>query len=342
MSVGWRYQDNQDVGNRNTWGPYDCDSCVDIVKKMNTKTYYCTKESESGSPSWPNGKYCIAKHGSSCPTGFREGSIYWDDEDNGNDNAIMEPVPSGHYTINTKINFCCRSDGNHNTPITLPPTEPFALYRYHGRCQAVRGMNTPMELFMHTDDEDSNNDNYCRGSHPDASCNNNQKLYYCYYTPQVMNNCRMNPCTNGYTTCTPTGESCNAYTCRCERNSSETHCLAKLRVKALYGRNLRRGPRHERSDPFMKITAHRLDGPPLTKKTRHKTNDNNPDWNEWFNFGRGQWKRIEVSIWDEDFQARDDRLCNDYSLDLLMGGYNNRRFPCFDSGEGVFNYRLTI
>ena len=345
MSWGWRYQDNQDDGNNNTWDPYDLDSCVDISPRGNVKTNFCTKESESGSPSWPRGIYCIAKYGSSCPSGFREGSIYWDDEDDSNDNAVMQPVPSGQYNRNTKINFCCRSDGNHDTPITLPPTEPFALYRYHRRCQRVRGMNEPMELWVHSDDEDTGgNDNSCSGSHPDASCNHNQKLYYCYYTPRLMNGCKMNPCTSGrYTVCEPTGDHCNAYDCRCEHTTSETHCVAKFRVKARLARNLRRdidGP-GDNCDPYMVITARTLDGRTITKKSSHLNNDANPDWNEWFDFGRGEWKNVTVSIWDHDRNS-DDRLSNDYTFDLLMGGYDNKRFDCFGGGHGIFNYRLTI
>ena len=288
MSWGWRYQDNQNSGNRNTWS-YAIDSCVDIditYSKVNLKTSYCTKESESGSHSWPNGVYCIAKHGSSCPTGFRNGSIYWDDEDDNNQNSLMHPVPSGRYGDNTEIDFCCRNDGDHNTLITLPPAEPFTLYRYYGHCQRVRGMNEPIQLYVHSDDEDNGNRNGCTGNHPDASCNNNQKLHYCYYTPHVMNKCRMNPCTNGYTTCQPTGLNCNAYSCECERNSSDTDCVAKLRLKARYARNIRRNVDGTSSsnicDPYMKITAYRLDGPAVTMKTRHLNNDANPDWNEWF------------------------------------------------------------
>ena len=94
-------------------------------------------------------------------------------------------------------------------------------------------------------------------------------------------------------------------------------------------------------DPYMEITAYRLDGSSVTKKTQHLNNDPNPDWNEWFNFGRGEWKHIEVSIWDHD-RNRDDPLSTSHTMNLLMGGHDNERFECFDDGYGILNYRLTI
>ncbi len=356
MSSGWIYQDNQDRGSNNWWHPKDLDSCVDISYRGNMKTNFCTQDSESGSPSWPRGTYCIAKYGDKCPPNFRKGSIFWDDENNNNDNDIMDPVPSGKYvskgTCNhcTQIDFCCRSDENHNTRIYLPPTEPFVLYRYHDSCQRVHGMNEPMDLWVKSDDEDDNNKNHCTGSHPDATCDNdrNQKIHFCYYTPRLMNGCKMNPCGGDkYTICEPTGhhdQLCNAYNCRCENTSSEIHCVAKFRVKARLARNLLRdvdGPR-DNCDPFMEITARTLDGHIITKRSRSLNNDANPDWNDWFDFGRGQWKNVTVSIWDRDTHNGPDRLCDDYTLDLLMGGYDDRRFNCYGGGHGEFNYRLTL
>ena len=351
MSQGWIYQDNQDGGSNNSWDPNDLDSCVDISPRANVKTNFCTKtESGSNSPPWPPGTYCIAKHGDDCPSNnFRKGKIYWDDEDNNNDNDIMHPVPSGVYNANTKIEFCCRSDGNHNTPIFLPPTEPFTLYQYHGQCQRVHGMNEPIKLWVETDDEDVKNDNSCLGdSYPDASCDEkNIKIHYCYYTPLLMNECKMNPCSTSdqYKICKPTGQSCNTYNCRCANTTSETHCVAKFRVKVRYARNLQSDVdgRGDKCDPYMEITAHRLDGPPVIRKSGHKNNDVDPDWNEWFNFGIGQWKQVTVSIWDKDRFNADDRLSDDHTFDLLMGGYDNKKFDCFgDECYGSFNYRLTI
>lgn len=126
---------------------------------------------------------------------------------------------------------------------------------------------------------------------------------------------------NGYMTCEPAGRTCNAYSCRCELNSSDTHCLAKLQVKALYARNLCHdvdGSSRDSCDPYTNITAYREDGPPVTKLTRHLNNDVNPDWNKWFNFGRGQWKHIKVSIWDHDrYNAPDPLSYTDFTKSEL-------------------------
>ena len=183
MSSGWRFQDNEDSNNANSWSPSNIASFINIDVGRNFKTYYCTKTSTAGTTSWPSGTYCIARYGSSCPSSFSSGSMYWDDEDSGNINSVSHPVPSGSYGSNTQINFCCRSDGNYNTPITLPSTQAFALYRYGGQCQRVSGMNSPTELFIHFDDEDSNNVNSCSGSRPDGPCGRNHELTFCYYSP---------------------------------------------------------------------------------------------------------------------------------------------------------------
>lgn len=134
----------------------------------------CTKTS-SGTSSFirPRGKYCIARYGSSCPSGFYGGYIHWDDEDN-NINGKQYPIPDGNYDRNTGINYCCRSDGNITEPMLLPPNKAFALYRYDGACQKVLGMRDPVQLFVHFDDEDSRNANSCSGNHPDGPSNRNQ------------------------------------------------------------------------------------------------------------------------------------------------------------------------
>ena len=110
--------------------------------------------------------------------------MHWDDEDSGNINRKHDPVPDGNYDRNTRINFCCRSDGNVNEPMLLPPNKAFALYRYDGTCQKVLGMHNPVQLFVHFDDEDSRNANSCSGNHPDGPCNRNHELYFCYYRPR--------------------------------------------------------------------------------------------------------------------------------------------------------------
>ncbi len=36
--------------------------------------------------SWPQGQYCVYQGSKNCPTGFKHGSILWDDEDGSNKN----------------------------------------------------------------------------------------------------------------------------------------------------------------------------------------------------------------------------------------------------------------
>ena len=270
MYSGWRYQDNEDNNNENNWRPEDIESCINIeLGRLNLKAYFCTKTSDTGGSLWPSGKYCIAKYGSSCPTGFFSGYMHWDDEDSNNENRLMNPVPSGQYDWNTQIDFCCRSDGNQNDPMRLPPTEPFALYRYEGRCQKVLGMNDPIELFVYFDDEDTNNGNACQGNHPGGSCIRNHELYYCYYTPRTTNKCNPNPCQNG-ATCSSVN-TCTGYVCSCRPHYSGTLCenlYGNLRLKARYAHNLRDSDGWlNNSDPYMEIIAYDENGNSVTKLT---------------------------------------------------------------------------
>ena len=127
------------------------------------------------------GKYCIARYGGSCPNGFSSGYKYWDDEDSDNSNSKQDPLPDGDYGRNTRVYYCCRSDGSTSVGMSLPTSQPFVLYRYGGTCQTVRGMSV-RQLHVHFDDEDSSNDNSCSGSRPDSSCDGNHDMNFCYYS----------------------------------------------------------------------------------------------------------------------------------------------------------------
>ena len=342
MYSGWRFQDNEDDNNGNRWRPSDIQSCIDIGVGRNLKTYYCTKTLDPGSPSWPSGTYCIARHGSSCPSGFYSGLIHWDDEDSNNDNSEMQPIPSGVYDRDTEINFCCRSDGRHDSPITLPPTQPFALYRYEGKCQKVRGMNNPIELFVHYDDEDSNNGNQCSGNHPLArgSCNRDHELYFCYYEPFGPNKCNMKPCQNGGT-CESVNSTCTGYRCRCGPSFSGTNCehhYGNLRFKARYARNLQdKDGWLNNSDPYMEIIAEDADGNTVRKRTRSIGGNVNPDWNQWLDFGNRAWKKYRVRVFDDDNNA-DDPLSSRYTRIVQWGSHTGERFNCYGGGYAVYDY----
>ena len=46
-------------------------------------------------------------------------------------------VPDGKYDRNTKIYYCCRTDGTQSMKLTLPTEKPFYLLKYGSRCQEV-------------------------------------------------------------------------------------------------------------------------------------------------------------------------------------------------------------
>ena len=95
------------------------------------------------------------------------------------------PYPDGDYgSTNTQIYFSCRSDGSADHEIYLPPTQPFALHRYVGKCQSVKGMNV-IDHFMMYSINSGNSDDSCSGKHPDdVWCRGSHYLRFCYYYGQ--------------------------------------------------------------------------------------------------------------------------------------------------------------
>jgi len=87
---------------------------------------------------WPDGKYCIYKKGSSCPTGLDEGFVIWDDENKDNKNSREGVLPEGLFNEDTKIFFCCSTTGSASQEIALPNKAPFLLFAYDSiLCQKV-------------------------------------------------------------------------------------------------------------------------------------------------------------------------------------------------------------
>lgn len=187
LSSGYLRHDTENTNNQNDvpksvyeylWIPTSSDY---------SSTWYCTKTEDGNATTdghFPPGRYCIAKRGSSCPEGFSGGSILWDDEDTDNRNRKYEYYPTTSEDLhNIRVYYCCRRDGNANTPIDLPYDAPFGLYRYGGHCQQVNKM-TVTQLKIHLDDENYSNDDECVGKHPDDdSCNNDHELWVCAYRP---------------------------------------------------------------------------------------------------------------------------------------------------------------
>ncbi|OWF52856.1 uncharacterized protein LOC110447211 [Mizuhopecten yessoensis] len=111
------------------------------VSAKATKLEFCTFSSgtkkSKKSITWPPGQYCVSRAGGSCPEGFTNGFLQYAD--------VRPPVtsgtlPDGNYTLHTKFEFCCRSDGNKDNPIVLPVKQPFLLWKRDRKaCQKVKG-----------------------------------------------------------------------------------------------------------------------------------------------------------------------------------------------------------
>lgn len=88
---------------------------------------------------WPKGRYCFYQYNFQCPIKTRPGYVFWDDENIQNHNKVSGTIPSGSYTIDTEIRFCCRIDGDPSKPIKLPTQTPFYLFPYlSSDCQQVK------------------------------------------------------------------------------------------------------------------------------------------------------------------------------------------------------------
>lgn len=181
-SSGYIYQDTENKNPDNL-----CPSPANLLKmdcwRNNLKTYYCSKTVKRGDYgiAWPKGSYCIGKKGNTCPMGFTEEFIFWDDENEGNSNKDEPIVPEGDYGRDTKINYCCRRDRHPHEKIILPTDKPFVLILNHqDGCQEVHGMKAT-KLTLHTDDEDKNNYSSSSGGVYGAPKRGKQRIHYCHY-----------------------------------------------------------------------------------------------------------------------------------------------------------------
>ena len=184
-SLGWVQQDTENESNmysnsesRNLFGQFSPDHIM---------TQFCTKTSSSSDSGrqWPEGSYCIVKYGS-CPSGFKEGSIFWDDQNEENRNTCGgDGLPDGSFGTDTRIDYCCRNDAPPSAPIKLPYMAPFYLMQQSsGGCQKVKRM-TVTEEYLQWDDENDGNKDSESGLHPyDDGDGQNHRLHYCLYQPK--------------------------------------------------------------------------------------------------------------------------------------------------------------
>ena len=126
------------------------------------------------------GQYCIFKKGD-CPKGLKKGYVFWDDENGKNINKKGGTLPDGIYDQDTLVYYCCRTDGDKYTPISLPVISPFYLKAFNtSECQRVEGAIATKE-FIRFDTEDSGNKDRQNGSYPYGAGIANHLLLYCYY-----------------------------------------------------------------------------------------------------------------------------------------------------------------
>ena len=191
FTAGCRTQDCEDDNNSNEFsfnidwdlrGQFD-DAYDDV------QTCFCSKTSPGESIfSWMPGQYCINRKGGSCPDGFKTGYIEWDDENSNSRNAATGELPDGEYPDSkTRIEYCCRGDGELDKEILLPNTQALVLYPYTSYdCQEVQGMEY-VKHYVATDDEDSGNEGKCVGEVPfepnDCSLPD-IVITYCFYQPK--------------------------------------------------------------------------------------------------------------------------------------------------------------
>lgn len=144
----------------------------------------CKRATKASGPAWPKGSYCIHRAGGSCPTGFKEGKVQMDAEDNPRLRGDFKNAPD--FQMDTSFDFeilffCCRNDEDPTTPIILPVDKPFYLYRYKGMCQTVKDVKVSGEWLQIDTENHANHDKYYTNVVPDSTLNP-LRFLLCYYS----------------------------------------------------------------------------------------------------------------------------------------------------------------
>lgn len=181
--TGFRYHDTEDDGTENQRS--DVFHLAANFSEDGISHEFCIKDDIEGEGDWPAGKYCIYKRGPRCPVGLKEGFVIWDDENTDNQDDKGGALPEGEYTEDTKIYFCCSTNGVTDSQISLPAKKPFFLFAYESiKCQKVLNMKATSE-FIKFDDEDHGNTDYEEGVYPYGihKFQKDHMLFLCYYEP---------------------------------------------------------------------------------------------------------------------------------------------------------------
>lgn len=118
---------------------------------------------------------------------MKKGFVYWDDLDGEkNSNDKDGTLPNGTYDRNTRIEFCCRTDGNKDNPILLPSERPFFLLAYESpKCQMVKWVTASPEWIYYDTEEERNADDR-GGAFPYHAGVKHPTIYYCYYQGKLI------------------------------------------------------------------------------------------------------------------------------------------------------------
>ena len=149
-------------------------------KKNFVTIEFCEVKRQFNTAPWPNGSFCINKIlFEPCPDGFTSGYVIFDTEDTDGSGYAINNVAS--RVINPTLHFCCEKTGSAETPIELPTSSPFLLYRLGGDCQTVQGM-TVFSQVLQFNTEDSGNRDKFSGAYPDIDRPGSViKFNMCYY-----------------------------------------------------------------------------------------------------------------------------------------------------------------
>ena len=94
---------------------------------------------------------------------------------------MVGTLPDGVYDKDTKIEFCCRTDGDKKDSISLPTLKPFFLLAYgSAECQQVNWAVASVE-WIRFDNENTDIQDDEGGSYPYGAGISDHRFHYCYY-----------------------------------------------------------------------------------------------------------------------------------------------------------------